>query len=168
MTSSLARQHMALRTHCMPDPGSHPPCSHRILDIHTPQRRVTGAEYDSFIEEVMVAFKAWQPHMLIQFEDFGNSNAFRVLENFQDRACCFNDDVQVGSCGWVGGSPHGGMVEAASEWGWGAPGATLVDLAVPPSSTVAHAETKTEITLAQLSTYTKDDWLTWVILWVSD
>jgi hypothetical protein len=59
------------------------------------QRRVTGADYDSFLEEFMSALAAWQPHMLVQFEDFGNNNAFRLLANYQDRACCFNDDIQV-------------------------------------------------------------------------
>jgi malate dehydrogenase (oxaloacetate-decarboxylating)(NADP+) len=47
------------------------------------------------VEEFMTALAKWQPHMLVQFEDFGNNNAFRLLENYQDRACCFNDDIQV-------------------------------------------------------------------------
>jgi hypothetical protein len=41
------------------------------------QRRATGAEFDALMSEFVSALKAWQPHMLVQWEDFGNSNAFR-------------------------------------------------------------------------------------------
>ncbi|GFR44441.1 hypothetical protein Agub_g5680 [Astrephomene gubernaculifera] len=58
------------------------------------QPRPSEAEYDAFVEEFMSALKVWQPHVMLQFEDFGNHNAFRLLERYQHSHCCFNDDIQ--------------------------------------------------------------------------
>lgn len=59
------------------------------------QERLRGPEYDALIDEFVQGCKSvFGPQVLVQFEDFGNTNAFRLLEHYQDKACCFNDDIQ--------------------------------------------------------------------------
>lgn len=79
-----------------------------VLDVGTnnPQRladpmymgwrhpRITGDEYNNFVEEFIQAVRRRWPDVLIQFEDFAQKNAMPLLERYKDKICCFNDDIQ--------------------------------------------------------------------------
>lgn len=62
--------------------------------IGLPETRLRGKEYDSLINEFMAAASKIFPGVMIQMEDFGNVNAFRLLEQYRDKYCMFNDDIQ--------------------------------------------------------------------------
>ena len=64
------------------------------LYLGNTEARLRGPEYDELIAEFVGAVQRIFPKACIQFEDFGNSNAFRLLHEYRDKACTFNDDIQ--------------------------------------------------------------------------
>jgi malate dehydrogenase (oxaloacetate-decarboxylating)(NADP+) len=70
----------------------------RLLDdelyLGLERRRARGGEYDALVSEFIEAAERRFPGALIQLEDFGNANAFRLLWSLRDGHCVFDDDIQ--------------------------------------------------------------------------
>lgn len=58
------------------------------------QPRLRYGAYDDLLDEFVTAVQQVFPHALVQFEDFANHNAFRLLKRYRARLCTFNDDIQ--------------------------------------------------------------------------
>ncbi len=57
-------------------------------------RRLEQEPYDVFIHHFIERIQHHFPKAFIHWEDFGRSNARRLLEYYEDKLCTFNDDVQ--------------------------------------------------------------------------
>ncbi|OGT41342.1 MAG: NAD-dependent malic enzyme [Gammaproteobacteria bacterium RIFCSPHIGHO2_12_FULL_40_19] len=64
------------------------------LYIGWKHERIRGKEYDQFIDKFVQAIQKRFPHVLLQWEDFAQQNAGRILEHYRHDLCTFNDDIQ--------------------------------------------------------------------------
>lgn len=56
--------------------------------------RIYGEKYDAFIEKFVRTTEKLFPEILLHWEDFGRSNAAKILDKYQDQLTTFNDDIQ--------------------------------------------------------------------------
>lgn len=65
-------------------------------DLHLGLRRprVRGKEYDEVVDKFVRSVRKLYPGAYLHFEDFGLTNARRILDKYRPEVACFNDDVQ--------------------------------------------------------------------------
>ncbi|HEY4279785.1 MAG TPA: NAD-dependent malic enzyme [Conexibacter sp.] len=56
--------------------------------------RVRGEPYDALVDAYVETATKLFPNALLHFEDFGASNARRILDRYRDKVRIFNDDIQ--------------------------------------------------------------------------
>ncbi|KAF8636156.1 hypothetical protein AX17_003751 [Amanita inopinata Kibby_2008] len=67
----------------------------KLVEKGWPHKRVRGEDYDRFIDKFVQLVRKHYPHSLLHFEDFGVSNAHRLLGRYRDTHAVFNDDMCV-------------------------------------------------------------------------
>jgi malate dehydrogenase (oxaloacetate-decarboxylating) len=56
--------------------------------------RVTGKDYDEFIDKFVQAVKQEMPNTCLQWEDFSTPHARPILQRYENQLLTFNDDIQ--------------------------------------------------------------------------
>lgn len=56
--------------------------------------RVYGDQYFAFVDKFVQSAEELFPEMYLHFEDFGRTNAAKILNKYQDKIVTFNDDIQ--------------------------------------------------------------------------
>ncbi|KAI8079506.1 uncharacterized protein B0P05DRAFT_603805 [Gilbertella persicaria] len=56
--------------------------------------RPSDTEFYSIVDTVLQTIHDIYPHLIIQFEDWSSEHAFGLLEKYQNKLVCFNDDIQ--------------------------------------------------------------------------
>lgn len=77
--------------------------------------RLRGAAYDAFVDAFVTGVHQVWPGCLIQFEDFKQHNALRILDRYRHRIPCFNDDIQ-GTAAVVVAGVVAGMRHLGTGW----------------------------------------------------
>ena len=60
--------------------------------------RVRGRGCDEFVDTFVQAAHRLYPRAYLHFEDFGLTNARRILDRYSSQLACFNDDIQGTGC----------------------------------------------------------------------
>lgn len=58
------------------------------------EKRLEGQEYLDLVDEFVCALQEKYPGSLLQFEDFLTPNAYTLLNKYEHKVLCFNDDIQ--------------------------------------------------------------------------
>ncbi|XP_024384373.1 NADP-dependent malic enzyme, chloroplastic isoform X2 [Physcomitrium patens] len=122
-------------------------------------KRVGGQAYDELLAEFMLACKkTYGEKVLVQFEDFANHNAFRLLAKYSSSYLVFNDDIQgtaaVALAGLLAALPltggtladHEFLFVGAGEAGTGI--AELITIEIARQGKIKVEEARTKIYLA--------------------